>query len=538
VNNKQIIFNCTLQETRVALLEGDSLVELHQERKRDRGVVGNVYKGKVVRVLPGMQAAFVDIGIDKAAFLYVTDIYPEFQDLDFGDEDDDDNGGKPADGGRERGHGEPGDKGSKRVEPSRRRGRGRKKNERSRGDKREHAPRAQIQDLVKPGQEILCQVTKEPIGTKGARITSHVTIAGRYLVLMPTIDRVGISRRVGDSKERRRLREILNACRPKGMGFIVRTAASGLSETAIIRDMEFLLEVWREVGKDEHRAPALCHRDLDLSLRIVRDVLTDDVTEVVVDDEEEFHRIQNFVRTVIPQSKTKVVHYEKDEPIFDHYKVEPEIEKLYHRKVWLKSGGYIIIDQAEALVAIDVNTGKFIGKKDLEETIVKTNLEAAKEVVTQLRLRSIGGIIIIDFIDMDRADNREKVQQALNEALRGDRAKSNVTKISDLGLVEMTRKRTGESFGRLSGELCDACEGRGYHKSVVTVAYEIFREIQRKAKSARNKSLFVEVNPGIADLMYGDERATVEALEKRFGVTIVPKAVAGRHVETYDVIVK
>ncbi len=512
--SKQLIFNCSTQETRVALLEGDSLVELHTERKRERGIVGNIYKGKVVRVLPGMQAAFVDIGIDKAAFLYVTDIYPEFQDLDFGDEEDEENA---EESGRKRSR-------SRRKKPSRRESRG--------------EPKAQIQDLVKPGQEILCQVVKEPIGTKGARITSHVTIAGRYLVMMPTIDRVGVSRRVGDSRERRRLREILNACRPKGMGFIVRTASSGVSEQTLLRDMEFLFEVWRDVGKDEHHAPALCHRDLDLPLRIVRDVMTDDISTLHVDDEGEFRRIVNFVQTVIPQSKTQVQHYASDEPIFDHYKVEPEIDKLFHRKVWLKSGGYLIIDQAEALVAIDVNTGKFIGKKDLEETILKTNLEAAKEVVNQLRLRSIGGIVIIDFIDMDRAENREKVQAALNEALRGDRAKTNVTKISDLGLVEMTRKRTGEGFGKLSGEPCDLCEGKGYHKSKVTVCYEILREIQRKARTHRNRSLFVEVHPGIADLMYGEERASVEALENRFGIRVIPRPVASRPVESFDVTVK
>ena len=524
--SKQIVFNCSVHETRVALLESDQLTELHSERKRERGVVGNIYKGKVVRVLPGMQAAFVDLGIEKAAFLYVSDIYPEFQDLDFGDEDDEESGAGDRGESRDRG-----DRGRGK------RGRGKK------GDKKHSRPKrseikVKIEDLVKPGQEILCQVTKEPIGTKGARITSHITIAGRYLVLMPTIDRVGVSRRVGDSRERRRLREILNACRPKGMGFIVRTAATALSEQALIRDMEFLLEVWRDIGKDEHRAPALCHRDLDLSLRIVRDVLTDDIDRMIIDDEAEYRRVANFVKTVIPHSKTKVELYTSEEPIFDHYRVEPEIEKLHHRKVWLKSGGYIVIDQAEALVAIDVNTGKFIGKKDLEETILKTNLEAAKEVVNQLRLRAIGGIIIIDFIDMDRSENREKVQQALNEALRGDRAKSNVTKISDLGLVEMTRKRTGESFGKLSGEACELCEGRGYHRSPVSATYEILREIQRKARNAKGRSIFVEVNPGIADIMYGEERASVEALEKRFNIQVIPKAIAARPVESYDVVVK
>ncbi|HVO29916.1 MAG TPA: Rne/Rng family ribonuclease, partial [bacterium] len=467
MSNKQIIFNCTLQETRVALLEEGQLVELHSERKKGRGIVGNIYKGKVVRVLPGMQAAFVDLGEEKAAFLYVADIYPEFQDLDFGDEDEDDPRPRKEKPPVSQGIGDDGGptlakrEGEKRDRQHAAHRHGRKKHGRGGGgggEKREPSrPKAKIEDLVKPGQEILCQVTKEPIGTKGARITSHVTIAGRYLVLMPTIDRVGISRRVGDSKERRRLREILNACRPKGMGFIVRTAATGLSEQALIRDMEFLLEVWREVGKDEHKAPALTHRDLDLSLRVVRDILSDDIEKIVVDDENEYRRVANFVKTVIPHSKTVVEHFTKDDPIFDAFKIEPEIEKLFHRKVWLKSGGYLIIDQAEALTAIDVNTGKFIGKKDLEETILKTNMEAAKEVVNQLKLRSIGGQIIIDFIDMDRADNRDKVYSALIDALRGDRAKTNVTKISELGLVEMTRKRTGESFGKLAGELCEFC---------------------------------------------------------------------------------
>ena len=322
---------------------------------------------------------------------------------------------------------------------------------------------------MKPGQEILCQVSKEPIGTKGARITSHVTIAGRYLVLMPTIDRVGISRRVGNSTERRRLREILNACRPKGLGFIVRTAATGLTETALIRDMEFLLEVWREIGKDEHRAPALCHRDLDLPLRTVRDVLADDVDEMIIDEPSEFARISNFVHTVIPQSKTKVDALREGRADLRPLQDRAGDREALHRKVWLKSGGYIVIDQAEALIAIDVNTGKFTGKKDLEETIVKTNLEAAFEVVKQLRLRAIGGIIIIDFIDMDRADNREKVQQALNEALRGDRAKiERHASISELGLVEMSRKRTGESFGKIAAKAATSAKAAA-HKSRVEI---------------------------------------------------------------------
>jgi len=491
----ELIINVRSQETRVALLEDRVLVELYIERTKDRGIVGNIYKGKVVKVLPGMQAAFVDIGLEKASFLYVTDVYGGMEDYE-----------------------EMGFQGEE-LTPY-------------------FNPSSQIEDLLSEGQEVLVQVSKEPIGTKGTRITSYISLPGRYLVLMPTLDHIGVSRRIKDEKERKRLREIIQTLRPPSSGFIVRTASEGAEPDEIRNDMEFLLHLWNNIlkKKESSNAPSLIHSDLTMVLRVIRDILSPQVNRIVIDSRDEYENIISFINTYMPKQKYEISLHENQEAIFDAYGIEIEIDKLLERKVWLKSGGYIVIDMSEALVAIDVNTGRFVGKRNLADTILKTNLEAAKEIAYQLRLRNIGGIIIIDFIDMEREGDREKIYQALEEAIKKDRQKTTIFKISELGLVEMTRKRTRESISRILGESCSYCEGAGLIKSKTTVCYDIFREIERTSTPLGGQNIMVEVNPEVADLLYEEERAGVEELERNLKKKIVIKSRPGFHQEQYNII--
>jgi ribonuclease G len=397
---------------------------------------------------------------------------------------------------------------------------------------------AQIEDLLSEGQEILVQVSKEPLGTKGTRITSHITLPGRYLVFMPTVDHVGISRRIKDEKERRRLREMILAIKPPSSGFIVRTASEGAEPDEIRTDMEFLLHLWNNIQKkrESSSAPSLIHSDLTMVLRVIRDILSPQVNRIVLDSKEEYENILSFINTYMPKKKYEITLYEKKEPIFDAYGIEMEIDKILGRKVWLKSGGYIVIDMSEALVAIDVNTGRYVGKRNLADTILKTNLEAAKEIAYQLRLRNIGGIIIIDFIDMEREGDREKLYQALEEAIKKDRQKTNIFKISELGLVEMTRKRTRENISRILGEACPYCEGAGLVKSKTTVCYEVFREIERTSSELGGQNIMVEVNPEVADLLYEEERAGMEELERKLKKKILIKGKVGFHQEQFNII--
>ena len=491
----ELIINVKQQEIRVALLEDRVLAELYIERTKDRGIMGNIYKGKVVKVLPGMQAAFVDIGLEKAAFLYVSDVYGGMEDYE------------------------------------------------EMGFQREEMPpyfnsSSQIEDLLSEGQEVLVQVSKEPLGTKGTRITSHITLPGRYLVFMPTVDHVGVSRRIKDEDERRRLKEIVQAIKPPAGGFIVRTASEGAEPDEIRNDMEFLLRIWNNIQKkrESSAAPSLIHSDLTMVLRVIRDILSPQVNRIVIDSKEEYDNILSFINTYIPKQRHEITLFEKGESIFDAYGVEMEIDKMLGRKVWLKSGGYIVIDISEALVAIDVNTGRYVGKRNLADTILKTNLEAAKEIAYQLRLRNIGGIIIIDFIDMEREGDREKVYQAMEEAIKKDRQKANIFKISELGLVEMTRKRTRENISRVLGEPCPYCEGVGLIKSKTTVCYDIFREIERTSSELGGQNIMVEANSEIADLLYEEERAGVEELERKLRKKIVIKGKAGFHQEQFNII--
>ena len=491
----ELIINVTPQETRVALLEERALSELYIERRKDRGIVGNVYKGKVMKVLPGMQAAFVDIGLERAAFLYVSDVYGKVEDYE-----------------------EIGFQGEEMT--------------------LYFNPSSPIEDLLSEGQEIMVQVSKEPLGTKGTRITSHITLPGRYLVFMPTVDHIGVSRRIKDEKERRRLRELVQSIKPSAGGYIVRTASEGADTDEIRNDMEFLLHLWENVQRKRETSPApsLIHNDLTMVLRVIRDILSPQVNRIVIDSREEYENILSFINMYMPKQKYEIALYERQEPIFDAYGIEMEIDKISGRKVWLKSGGYIVIDMAEALVAIDVNTGRYVGKRNLADTILKTNLEAAKEIAYQLRLRNIGGIIIIDFIDMDREGDREKVYQVLEESLKKDRQKTSIFKISELGLVEMTRKRTRESITRILSEPCPYCEGGGLIKSKTTLCYDIFRQIERTSSALGGQSIMVEVNPEIAGLLYEEERTGVEELERKLKKKIVVKGKPGFHQEQFNII--
>ncbi|HHO51221.1 MAG TPA: Rne/Rng family ribonuclease [Deltaproteobacteria bacterium] len=499
----EIICSTTGREVRVALMEDGRLAELQIDRGDERGFVGNVYLGRVVRVLPGMQAAFVDIGLERAAFLYVGDIYPDMLNLHESQLGID---GPPAPEDRPRASAKSG-------QPA-------------------------IQDLLKEGQEIVVQVAKDPIGTKGARLTTHLALPGRYLVFMPTVEHVGISRRIEREKERRRLREFVERHRKPGMGYIVRTVCEGAPTASLKADMAFLELSWGRIQEAcrGQRAPSLLHSEYGLVLRAVRDLFDEDVERMVIDDRGIFDQVRSFVDDFMPRAKDQVHLYRGLEPVFDTYGVETEILRSMGRKVWLKSGGYLVIDQTEALMAIDVNSGKFVGSSSLEDTTLRINLEAVQEVVAQLRLRNIGGLIIIDFIDMDREQNRDKVFRALDEALKIDRARTNVLRISDLGLVEMTRKRVQEGLDRYLTDSCPTCNGTGVVRSQTTLAYEILREVCREAeRSSGDSTVYVNTTPGVADLLYGNQFPDLEQIEGQTGRRVVVRAMGHFHPEQFEV---
>ena len=496
----EIIINTNEFETRVAILKDHQVSEISVDRTKDRGITGNIYKGRVVRVLPGMQAAFVEIGQERAAFLHASDIV-----LDMGEyaemlAQEDLNGDEEFPVVTASGHA--------------------------------------IEDLLKEGQEVLVQVTKEPIGTKGARVTAYITLPGRLLVLMPSTIKVGVSRRIHDSGERDRLRDILTGLKPQGVGFIIRTAAEGASEQELRQDMDFLVRLWETIKKrrPRSRAPNLLYAELDLTFRILRDLYNTDIESVYVDSKDEFKRLADFMKRFTPGLREKLTLFEDKEPIFEHFGVELEINRALGKKVWLKSGGYIIVDQTEALTAIDVNTGRFVGRRNLEETIVKTNLEAVQEIVYQLRLRNIGGLIIIDFIDMEKVSNRKKVFASLEEALKGDRAKSTILQISELGLVEMTRKRVRDNLAAVMTEPCPYCEGKGTIKSMRTIVYEIFRQVRRESASLEGRRVIIIVHPKVADLLYEEENEYLESLEKELKKKIVVKTDYNMHQEQYQIM--
>ncbi len=510
----ELIINSNAFETRVALVENGQVAELYIERSSDRGISGNIYKGRVVRVLPGMQAAFVDIGLDKAAFLYVGDVcMPEEDSEQLPTCTNGDDGPGEGSGGEADERGEQQAEADRLLDP------------------------VPIEDRLREGQEILVQVAKEPIGSKGARITTHITLPGRNLVFMPTIDRVGVSRRIEDEEERKRLRDIVCEIKPANRGFIVRTAAEGAETEKLAAESDFVARLWQTIQRKFESAPAPCpiYRELDITLRAVRDLFTKEVDKLVVDSEAEYRRIQNFTETFMPSPCTEVELYEGDEPIFDAYGIEMEIQRALSKKIWLKSGGYIVIESTEALTAIDVNTGRYVGKRNLEETILKTNLEAVKEIACQLRLRNLGGIIIIDFIDMEKEANREKVWNSLRAATYKDKSKSNILRMSELGLIEMTRKRTKESIGHILCEPCFYCEGEGHLKSKQTVCYEILRELERERADYFGAKVLVMTHPEVAAMFCDEERAALERVEEKMHALISVKADPGLHLENYDI---
>ncbi|RME27227.1 MAG: Rne/Rng family ribonuclease [Deltaproteobacteria bacterium] len=498
--NNLLVINVAQGERRVALVEKGVLSGLFIERPSDRSVVGNIYLGRVSRVLAGMDAAFVDIGLDKAGFLYVSDV---IRPIDYAQL------GLPEEYGSEDEIDE--------THPAK--------------------PTPDITKLLANGETIMVQVSKAPIGTKGARLTTHITLPGRLLVYLPTVEHIGVSRRIELESERRRLREIVERLRPESGGFIIRTAAEGADEASIRADMEFLTKLWMEVRQKAKgaSAPVRLYRDLDLVKRVTRDLFTADIDKLIVDDAEQHRQLLEFVRTFMPALAGRVELYTGTEPLFDALGLEVEVTRALERKVWLRSGGYIVIDQAEALCAIDVNTGKYVGKHNLEDTITKINLEAVKEIVYQLKVRDIGGIIIIDFIDMEKESNRDKVYSALQAELANDRAKTNILKISELGLVEMTRKRVRENLMRFLTETCPYCEGSGRVKTTATVGFEILRAIERECAGRRGR-VFVKACADVVDWLLGDEQELIDEIEKRLGIGIVLDVDEALHREQFDVV--
>jgi ribonuclease G len=706
-----LVVSCDIAETRVALIEGGIIAELHIERRGAQprgGTVGDVCLGKVTRVLPGLQAAFIDIGLERAAFLHVEDLIrpddfeaylaggrkpaaaggggggdadeaPDTSDIALAEQEEEAadagaNGvalastaasdGTPPEQGEEPPPDEPeedasgdleetepatsaeespepvaslatgtleasvssGDLGTRRADvampsgeisaPSlgedrasepeagqdayddlldnpnlpgftvtepgapvvprapapkaersrggggdrRRRGRGRgreRERERGGGDQArgDHARRDQrprqsglsagriskstpIRDVVKEGQEIIVQITKEPIGTKGARCSSHISLPGRYVVYLPTLEHVGVSKRIGNDKERARLRDTIESMKPQTGGLIVRTVAEGLTKKQLKQDVGYLVQLWGEIAnkREGARAPATLLSELDIVLKAARDLLTDEVDGLVIDDKAQFDRLYRFVEAFMPERLKDIEYYSGDEPIFDAYGIEDEIARALSRKVPLPSGGYLIIDEAEALTAIDVNTGRFVGKgsKDMEETILKTNLEAVQEIAYQLRFRNIGGLIILDLIDMEKPSNREKVRKTLEELLHRDKAKTTLNRISELGLIEMTRKRTRESLGRLLHEPCFYCDGTGHLQSKETVCYEIIREIRRRRQDLPGYTILVNCHSAVADLLTGSEKAAVQDAESKYMRRIQVTPRTEYHLEQFD----
>jgi ribonuclease G len=501
---KEMIVTSNGHQTQVAVLEDDLLTELYVERENQRGVVGNVYKGRVSKVLPGMQSAFVDIGLERDGFLYVSDVVDtleEFEKMESGEEDEDED------------------------EAERRN------------------PQAKIEDLLKEGQDILVEVTKEPIGTKGARLTSHVTMAGRFCVFMPTVDHIGVSRKIDSREERARLRGIVREFREKESftgGVIIRTAAEGRPPEDIRNDLAYFENIWNEVRQraESSRAPAVIYREQGLVSRLLRDRLSDDYAAIRLDNKKDYQRASDLVGRIMPNLLSRVKLYDKDFPIFEEYGIQSEIDKALKSKVWLKSGGYIVINQTEALVAIDVNTGRYVGKRTgrLEDTIVKTNLEAVKEIVRQIRLRDLGGIIVLDLIDMEERKNRQKVLQAVEQELEKDRSPSKVLQVSDFGLVILTRKRVKQNLERVMTEPCPYCSGSGVIKSTATICYEILDEVRKIGRDLDGHGLVLRVNPDIARALKEEEKAVLrdlrEALEK--DVTVRPDA--HLHHEQFDVM--
>ncbi|HEY0510407.1 MAG TPA: Rne/Rng family ribonuclease [Thermoanaerobaculia bacterium] len=493
-------------QTRIAVLEDDRLTEIFVERHRHRGLVGNVYKGRVTRVLPGMQAAFVDVGLERDAFLYVSDVAADVESMEDLEIDD----GRSDEIGNNNNH-------QNQVSPS-------------------------IDDLLKAGQEIIVQVVKDPLPSKGARISTHVTLPGRYLVLLPTVRHFGVSRRIEDEAERERLLTLLQqlpATGGGGGGLIVRTAGEDKGRDEFESDLTYLSRLWEKVRHRAGRvsAPTLLHQDLDLALRVVRDLLRQDFAVLWVDGEETYERIVEFLDQVQPALVAKVKLFRQQKAtLFEQFGIEEQIEAALKSKVWLKSGGYIVINPTEALVAIDVNTGRFVGQTNLEDTVLQTNLEAVQEIVRQIRLRDLGGIIVIDLIDMVEIAHREEVFASLESEIKKDRAKTKVLNISEFGLVEVTRKRSRSNLERLLTQACPYCSGRGRIKSTATICLNLRKELLHLRGRIANSELLLRVHPEIARALQQEERAILDELERSLGVHILIQSDPELHHERFDVV--
>lgn len=487
INNMsdELLINVTPQETRVATVENGMLQEVVIERASKRGLVGNIYRGKVCRVLPGMQAAFLEIGLQRTAFLHLSDIVVS-------------------------------------------------------EEKKNPPQELTIGDVLRDGQEILVQVVKDPMGTKGARLTTHITIPARYLVYMPNSSHIGVSQKLEDDEERERLKDLIKKRLPefKGGGYIVRTVAEGISEQAVHADMIFLEKLWQSVQESNKavNSKKMVYEDLPLAMKVMRDIADTDIDAIRIDSRETFNKVIKFANKFIPELAPRIEYYPGERPIFDLYGVEDEIQRALQSKIKLKSGGYLIIDQTEAMTTVDINTGGYVGNRNLEETIFKTNLEATQSIVRQLRLRNLGGIIIIDFIDMTDPEHRRQVLRAFEKALERDHAKTCITEVSNLGLIEMTRKRTRESLEHILCEACPVCNGKGTVKTVETVAFEIFREIIREARQFDTEKLLVLTSQKVGDYLMDEESSSIAELEEFMQRSIQLKIDNEYNQEQYDVV--
>jgi ribonuclease G len=499
---REIVVNATNYETRVAILEDERLVEIYIERSSHRSVVGNIYKGKVTRVLPGMEAAFVDIGLDRDAFLYVNDVYEDFaeyQKLLGVDEEA--------------------------LEPEF-------------TEMRNVVVTYSIADLLREGRHVLVRVTKEAMGTKGPRITTHVTLPGRFVVLMPTVGQIGVSRKIRTREERVRLKSLVRALQRDRAGVIVRTAAEGVDTAILEKELTYLYDLWEEIKRKTDRvpAPSLIHREMGLMERVVRDSLWSDLASIHIDSEKAYEYCLDFVSKIDPLTAPRIKLYGEENPIFEKFGVQRELAKALHDKVWLKSGGYIVVNRTEALVAIDVNTGKFVGKRSLEDTIAKTNLESVKEIVRQIRLRDLGGIIVIDFIDMEDPENQQKLLEALETELKKDRSPSRIMTGPSSTLVILTRKRTRQSLEKVLCQPCPYCDGQGMIKSVATICYEILNEIKKQSSHLEGHEVILRVNPDVAAALKDGEKEVYKEMQLFVGKTITVKPDNNLHHEQFDLM--
>ncbi len=514
----EILINVRPNQTRIAFIENKELKDLKVDRRTFRTIVGSIFKGRVSKIIPGMQSAFVDLGSSCSGFLYVGNVISESL-------KDEENLYIEEDLVQDQ----------KELEEK-------PPEELSELSLPKTKTVQKIEDLLKEGQEIMVQVSKDPLGTKGARITTHISLAGRFMVYLPQVNHLGISRKIENSRERIRLKKMIDSIGPKKGGFILRTAAEGVRSQLIKDDFEYLKKLWKDVQRNyvKRKTLGIVYKELDLELRALRDLLSKNVDQIFIDSQTVYKKVNQFILQYVPSLEGKITFYSKERPLFDMYDLDLTINQALQKKIWLKSGGSIVFDEAEALIAIDVNTGRYVGKKDLEETLLNTNMEACKEITNQLRIRNSGGIIIIDFIDMEKQAHRQQVLSLLKEECKKDSSKVTIVSMSDLSLVQMTRKRTRPSLLAQLCQPCSYCHGKGYVKSPMTVGNEIFRSLERELVGYKKNitSCFVHCHHDIADWIYDSDRDSLEFIEKRFKTSIIFKVESSFHKEDFEVFVK